>query len=138
MARLKIGQTVILHDVSGDPGSGQRVVDVAKVTAVKAAYDPGDEFNKPEHGVFLGIYIHTTALANDQSSRWGDLYVIEAGRHYDAGAGYGGQGFNPSLDYVNLNKGESAEGWLIFDVPNRHGELILTDDEHHKLATWSF
>jgi hypothetical protein len=34
-------------------------------------------------------------------------------------------GFTPTLDYVDLQEGETAEGWLLFDVPARHREVVL-------------
>jgi hypothetical protein len=43
------------------------------------------------------------------------------------------------LDYVDLNEGETAEGWLVFDVPARHGEVVLGQSfGGGKIGTWSF
>ena len=58
--------------------------------------------------------------------------------HYDADACCP-DGFTPTLDYVDLQDGETAEGWLLFDVPARHGEVVLKQSYGGgKIATWRF
>jgi hypothetical protein len=60
------------------------------------------------------------------------------GHHYDAT--FAVSGFDPALDEsVNLNDGETSEGWMVFDVPARHGELVMVDAfSNGKIAVWSF
>jgi hypothetical protein len=126
----KVGETVTLTSVD----TGEEVAQI-KVDRIKTS--SGDEYNRPERGLFLGVLVKTKALADDQSSLWGDIYVTMRGHHYDGDA-YA-DGFTPSLDYVDLNKGETAEGWLVFDVPARHGQVVLAQsDGGGKIATWSF
>jgi hypothetical protein len=127
----KVGETVTL--TSND--TGQEVVQI-RVDRVRFA--SGDEYNKPERGLFLGVYVKAKALADDQTSQWGALYVQMRGHHYDAD-GCCPEGFTPTLDYVDLNKGETSEGWLVFDVPARHGQVVLEQEfGGGKIATWSF
>jgi len=59
------------------------------------------------------------------------------GHHYDGDA-YA-EGFTPELDYVEPQAGETAEGWLVFDVPARHGQVVLSGGfDGGKLGTWAF
>jgi predicted component of type VI protein secretion system len=111
--------------------------DVLRVTVTKVETIGGEEYNTPKRGRFLGVYVKVKALADDQSSLWGDFYVSQRGHHYDPDA-YTDR-WQPTLDYVDLNEGEVSEGWLVFDVPSRHGEVVLNQSyEGGKLATWSF
>lgn len=126
----KIGQVVELSNADGP---------VADVAATKVKFSQGGEFNKPERGQFLGVYIKVKALADGQTSLWGDIYVTQRGHHYNGDACCP-DGFKPALDYNELNAGETSEGWLIFDVPARHGEIVLVNsmDDNTKIATWTF
>lgn len=128
----KVGQTAQFFDVE----TGKRSMNV-QVARVK--FTRGEEWNRPERGLFLGVYVKTRAFEDDVTSLWGDIYVTQRGHHYDGDA-YA-DGFTPALDYVNLHKGETAEGWLVFDVPAKHGQVVLASDtinEGAKLATWDF
>jgi len=108
------------------------------VLVARVKFAGGDEYNTPERGLFLGVYVKVKALADDQSSLWGDFYVTMRGHHYDADACCP-DGFKPTLDYVDLQDGETAEGWLLFDVPARHGEVVLKQSYGGgKIATWRF
>jgi hypothetical protein len=130
VASGKVGETVTLTDGTG--------TEVANVQISKVRFSSGDQYNRPDRGNFLGVYVKTKALANDQSSLWGDIYVTQRGHHYDADACCP-EGFKPELDYVTLNTGETAEGWLLFDVPAKHGEVVLANTgDNSKIATWSF
>jgi hypothetical protein len=128
---LKVGEVANLSSVD----TGEEVLDV---TVTKAETIRGEEYNEPERGRFLGIYVKVKALADDQSSLWGDFYVLQNGHHYDPD-GCCPDRFSPDLDYVDLNEGEVAEGWLVFDVPARHGQVVLEQSyDGGKLATWTF
>jgi hypothetical protein len=128
---LKVGDVANLSDVDTDE-------DILDVTITKAETINGEEYNEPERGHFLGVYVKVKALADDQSSLWGDFYVVQNGHHYDAD-GCCPDRFEPSLDYVDLNTGEVAEGWLVFDVPAKHGKVVLGQSYGGgKIATWTF
>jgi len=127
----KVGATVTL--VNTDTSAPAARVQVARVSFAR-----GDAYNKPERGLWLGVYVKVRAQADDVSSMWGDFYVQMRGHHYDAD-GCCPDGFKPTLDYVTLNTGETAEGWLVFDVPTRHGEVVLGQSSGGgKIATWTF
>ena len=50
--------------------------------------------------------------------------MLQRGHHYDPDAGCV-DAWKPDLDYVDLNEGETSEGWLTFDVPAKHGQVVL-------------
>jgi hypothetical protein len=131
VARKKVGDTATL--VSSDTNE-----EVSRVQVARVKFSTGDEFNRPERAYFLGVLIKVKALADDQNSMWGDFYVLMRGHHYDA-SGCCPEGFKPELDYVDLNDGETAEGWLIFDVPARSGRVVLGQSfGGGVIATWDF
>jgi hypothetical protein len=129
--RHRVGDAITLE--GSDTGQ-----EILRVLVARVRFAGGDEYNKPERGLFLGVYVKVKALADDQSSLWGDFYVTMRGHHYDADACCP-DGFTPTLDYVDLQEGETAEGWLLFDVPARHGEVVLKQSYGGgKIATWRF
>lgn len=129
--RHRVGDAITLEGTD----TGQEVL---RVLVARVRFAGGDEYNRPERGRFLGVYVKVKALADDQSSLWGDFYVTMRGHHYDADACCP-DGFTPTLDYVDLQEGETAEGWLLFDVPARHGEVVLKQSYGGgKIATWGF
>jgi hypothetical protein len=131
VARNKVGDTATL--VNSDTNE-----EVSRVQVDRVKFSTGDEFNQPERAYFLGVHVKVKALADDQNSMWGDFYVLMRGYHYDAG-GCCPEGFKPELDYVDLNTGETAEGWLIFDVPAKHGQVVLGQSfGGGVIGTWSF
>jgi hypothetical protein len=127
---LRVGETGTLSET--DTNREVARVLVSKVEAIR-----GEEYNEPERGWFLGVHVKVKALADDQTSLYGDFYVTMRGHHYDPDA-YA-ERWKPTLDYVDLNEGETAEGWLVFDVPARHGLVVLGQSYGGgKIATWSF
>jgi hypothetical protein len=131
VARKKVGDTATL--VNTDTNE-----EVAKVQVTKVAFSSGDEYNQPERATFLGVYVKVKALADEQSSLWGDFYVLMRGHHYDAD-GCGVDAWKPDLDYVDPNEGETAEGWMTFDVPAKHGQVVLGQSFGGGIiGTWSF
>ena len=129
-ASKRVGQAATLVESESER-------DVIRVVVDRVRFSDGDQYNRPERGNFLGVHVKVRALADDQSSLWGDFYVLMRGHHYDGDA-YA-EGFEPSLDYVDLNEGETAEGWLVFDVSARHGQVVLGQSSGGgKIATWSF
>ena len=64
------------------------------------------------------------------------LYARVGGHLYEqAIAGFA---FEPLLDPVPLNKGERTAGWAMFDVPTRHGQLVLRDLDEKTVAVWKY
>ena len=42
------------------------------------------------------------------------------------------------LDLATLDSGERASGWLVFDVPARHGQLVLRDLDKLTVGVWTY
>jgi hypothetical protein len=84
----------------------------------------------------MGAYVRARALAPEQDLI--DFYARVGGHNYNGDAIIGSTAFDPSLDPVPLNTGERASGWLVFDVPARHGQLVLRDLDGHKAGAWKY
>jgi hypothetical protein len=67
-----------------------------------------------------------------------EFYVVQKGRHYDSTCCT--EGFEPDLNtYSDLNKSESTDGWLVFDVPSEHGTLHMKEFASERIqASWTF
>ena len=85
----------------------------------------------------MGVHVEAHALADAQ-----DLFIaaLVGGREYSDLWEITWGGFDPllDLDELSLNKGERVAGWLVLDVPGRHGQLVLRNQWTHKLAVWTY
>lgn len=122
----------------GDKLTVYNQVGVAQLeaTVTQLKFSAGDEFDHPTHGVYMGANVKLRALADGQ-----DLVEITAlvgGHSYNGDAIVTSTAFDPPLDPVILDKGEQASGWLVFDVPARHGQLMMHDLDGHQLAAWKY
>lgn len=148
VARLQVGQTAQLSVVQVPVGvtgaqapkmvaniAGQKVIARMAVTRVKTS--SGDEFDKPKRGVYLGAYVKLLSLVDGLASKAnGTVYVTMRGHRYEATFA---SGFEPGYEFSDLSAGEATEGWLVFDVPARHGDVVLSDSfEGTKVVAWSF
>ncbi|MGW6200727.1 DUF4333 domain-containing protein [Kribbella sp. NPDC055110] len=124
----KIGDTVTVYD-----GSGAAQLEV---TVARLKFSPGDDVDHPEHGLYLGAYVKLHALIDQQDLT--EITALVAGRTYTGDAIVTSTTFDPPLEAAILNQGEQTTGWLIFDVPTRHGQLIIHDAAHHQLAAWNY
>jgi len=148
VAQLRVGQTAYLSVVQVPVGvtgaqapklvanvAGRKVI--ARMAVTKTKVSSGDEFDTPERGLYFGIYVKLISLIDALSSKAnGTLYVTMRGHRYEQTSA---SGFKPSYSFSELNAGEATEGWLVFDVPDRHGNVILSDSfEGTKVAVWTF
>ncbi|TCC16476.1 DUF4333 domain-containing protein [Kribbella speibonae] len=124
----KIGDKVTVYGESGDAQ--------LEVTVTRLKFSTGDEFDQPENGFFLGAYVTLRALTDQQDLI--EFTAVAGGTTYPSDAIVTSTTFDPPLDPVILNQGEQATGWLIFDVPTRHGQLTLHDANNHQLGTWKY
>ena len=83
----------------------------------------------------MGAYVTAHALADEQYV--GDIYPLVGGHVYGE-AVTGSAAFDPPLEAVTLNSGERASGWLVFDVPTRHGQLVLRDLDEQTIGIWKY
>jgi hypothetical protein len=64
--------------------------------------------------------------------------VLIGERFYEEAATFSAT-FDPSLDDLMLESGGRAAGWLVFDVPGRHGQLVLRDQRGtHTIGAWTY
>jgi Domain of unknown function (DUF4333) len=127
VATGKLGDTLTVYDEADDA--------VLEVTFTRVKFSKGDEFDQPTHGLYLGAHVKAHALADDQDLL--NLYARVGGRLYET-AITGSDAFDPQLDPVTLNKGERTAGWLVFDVPARHGQLVLRDLDDKTIGIWKY
>lgn len=108
-----------------------------QVTVTRLKFSRGDQVLQPEHGWHMGVHVEAHALADAQ-----DLFIsaLVGGREYSDLWEITWGGFGPLLDTdeLSLNKGERVAGWLVLDVPGRHGQLVLRNQWIHKVAVWTY
>jgi len=127
VATGRLGDKLTVYDEFGDAR--------LEVTVTRVRFSTGDEFEQPSRGLYMGAYVKAHALADDQYVA--GIYALVRGHLYD-GAITGSLVGNPPLEAVVLNKGERAAGWIVFDVPARHGRLELRDVEEHTVGVWKY
>lgn len=132
----------------GDPASiGQDGVEAAAViiSHVLVSSEPVDQYSEgPQNGYFVAVHVEVKATAS-LTSRFDinplDFYALSASTHYDEGDGnaYEGPHNAAELNATTLNAGESADGWLLFDLPRAHGKIVYAPNlGGHPLADWTF
>jgi hypothetical protein len=127
VATGKLGDKLTIYDEFGDA--------VLEVTFTRVKFSSGDEFDQPTHGLYMGAHVKAHALADDQDLL--NLYARVGGQLYET-AITGSDAFDPQLDPVTLNKGERTAGWSVFDVPARHGQLVLRDLDEKTVGVWKY
>ena len=126
VATGKLGDKLTVYD---DFGAAQ-----LEVTITQVKFSRGDELDRPQRGLYMGAQVKAHALADDQYLY--DLYARVGGHLYEqAIAGFA---FEPPLEPVPLNKGERTAGWALFDVPARHGQLVLRDLDDKTIGVWTY
>jgi len=127
----RVGDRVTVSDEFGDA--------LFEVAITKVKFSTGDEFEQPKHGLFMGAYVRVRALADEQIAEDIDMSALVGGHRYAGDVISDLPAFDPPLDYVVLDNGQRAAGWLVFDVPTRHGRLVLRDIiDEHQLAEWKY
>jgi hypothetical protein len=110
-----------------------------ELTVTRVKFWTGDQFDQPQHGLYMGAYVKVHALADEQDTPWEDSYALVGGHHYLGDAITGSTAFDPPLEPITLNQGEGTSGWLVFDVPARHGQLVLRDILNERtLGIWKY
>jgi hypothetical protein len=132
VAAGSIGDWVTVSDEFGDAQF--------EVTVTKVKFSGGDKFEQPQHGLFMGAYVQVRALADGQDAiAAAEMSALVGGHRYAGDVVSLLPAFDPPLDYVLLDNGQRAAGWLVFDVPARHGRLVLRDIiDEHQLAVWKY
>jgi hypothetical protein len=101
-------------------------------------FSTGDEFQRPGYGLFMGAYVQVRALEMTASASVAEMSALVGGYVHPVVVSVL-DAFDPPLDYVLLDNGQRAAGWLVFDVPARRGRLVLRDIlDGHELAVWRY
>ena len=127
VATGRLGDKLTVYDEFGDAQ--------LEVTVTRVKFTSGDEFERPRRGLYMGVHVKAHALADDQYLV--SIYARVRGHLYDP-AITGSLAFDPPLEAAMLNKGERAAGWLVFDVPARHGQLVLRNLDEQTVAIWKY
>ena len=128
VATGRIGDKLTVYDEFGNAQ--------LEVAVTRLKFSRGGEFDQPQHGLYMGAYVKARALADGQELV--DFYALVGGHHYVGDAYQGATAFDPSFFYVTLDTGERTAGWVMFDVPARHGQLVGRDLGGRKVGVWKY
>jgi hypothetical protein len=138
---LAVGQAATLQDTNSGQTIGTLTVESANVTTQSA----DGSGTAPANGYY--IVVHVKAAADSAyTSGWSvnesDFYDLTGGSHYSNGNGNAFSALTSaqanSLS-AQLAAGESTDGWLSFDVPSRHGEIVYAPNSNGQpIAEWSY
>jgi hypothetical protein len=127
----RVGERLTVYDEAGNA--------LLELTVTRLKFWAGDQVDQPEHGLYMGAYVKVHALVDEQDAPWQDSYALVGGRRYLGDAFTVSTAFEPPLDPMSLNQGEGTSGWLVFDVPARHGQLVLRDILNERtLGRWKY
>ena len=129
VAAGKIGDKLTVYNRFGDAQ--------LEVTFTRVKFTRGDVFDRPQHGLYMGAFVKAHALADDQDLLDLNVYARAGGRLYEQAIPIS-DAFDPWFSGDYLFRGERASGWLVFDVPARHGQLVLRDLHKRTVATWKY
>ena len=139
---LAVGQTETLVDPSSNAPLGTVTVESATVTT-RPAQSYG---TRPANGYFVVVHAKATA---DPSCTDGweiaepEFYALVRGTRYDPGNGYAIMALTDAQSTAGLSAvlaaGETARGWMAFDVPSRHGYIVYAPNPNGQpVAEWKY
>jgi hypothetical protein len=137
-AELQLGDTAL---ISQDGTDGANIVLTTRVVSSQ----PADQYSDgPQNGYFVAVRVRVNAV-NGLTSGFNinplDFYALSDSIHFDEGDGnaYEGPHNAAELTATTLNAGESASGWLLFDLPSPHGKIVYSPNlDGQPLAYWKF
>ncbi|HTE69339.1 MAG TPA: hypothetical protein VK942_11365 [Actinomycetes bacterium] len=134
----RVGQTLEMTDGFGDTVAEVTVGGPTSPSRHRGVrFSTGGEYDTPKHGLYLGVWVKVKAFQDGVETVYGDLHVVQGGKHYPGDACCP-DGFKPTLDYATLSKGETSEGWVIFDLRSRKGEIVIANYDGKRLGAWRF
>ena len=139
---LALGQAEALTDPSSNAAAGTVTVESATVTT-RPAQSYG---TRPANGYFVVVHAKATA---DPSCTDGweiaepEFYALVRGTRYDPGNGYAIMALTDAQSTAGLSAvlaaGETARGWMAFDVPSRHGYIVYAPNPNGQpVAEWKY
>jgi hypothetical protein len=142
------GPVMMTPGQSETVGMGNTPVGTVTVESITATTEPADpSFGQaPANGYYVIVRVKDTA---DPSYTGGwdvnelDFYALAGGSHYDPGDGNAYEALSDSQSNADITStlaaGETAKGWLAFDVPSRHGRIVYAPNLNGQpLAEWSY
>jgi hypothetical protein len=139
---LALGQTETLADPSSNAAIGTVTVESATVTT-RPAQSYGDG---PANGYFVVVQVKATADPS-YTDGWEigepDFYALVRGTHYDPGNGHAIMALTDAQSTADITTvlaaGETARGWMAFDVPSRHGYIVYApNSDGQPVAEWKY
>jgi hypothetical protein len=108
---------------------------VARISVGAAREPAGDEGIQPRRGHWAVFEVEVDALRDDVTTP--DFYVVADGHRYDRSFRAPG---DPAMlrPFVTLQKGERQDGTVAFDLPARHGRLVVPGTDGKPQAIWTF
>ena len=140
-AMLAVGDTETLGDDS-DNTIGTVTVESVHVTTWPAqAYGSG-----PANGYFVVVHVKATAdpaYSDGFNINELDFYDLTRGQHYDSSSGNAYDALSDRQANADITAtlaaGETASGWMAFDVPSRHGKIVYSpNSDGQPVAEWSY
>lgn len=135
---LRLGHSALINQ---DGTDGATVT----LTTRSIASQPADQFSDgPQNGYFVAVRVKVNAvdgLTSGFNINPLDFYALTGSDHYDEGDGnaYEGPHSEAELNATTLNAGETATGWLLFDLPSPHGKVVYAPNlAGQPLASWAF
>jgi hypothetical protein len=138
---LSVGQSEQLQDTNSGAAIGTLTVESAQVTTQSA----DGSGNAPVNGYYVVVYVKAAADPS-YTSGWlvgeSDFYNLVNSQHYDNGNGNSfdalTSGQANSLE-TTLAAGETTDGWLSFDAPSRHGEIVYAPNSNGQpIVEWAY
>jgi hypothetical protein len=141
--QVTMGQPITISDTSANTTEGTVTVMSASVGTQPADPTYG---SAPANGYYVVVHVSATA---DNSYTTGfsinalDFYAKSAGQHFDEGNGNAFQALSNGQQNqditATLAAGETATGYLAFDVPRPHGFIVYAPNfQGQPLAEWAY
>lgn len=141
-AMLSVGDSETLGDNSNTT-IGTVTVDSVHVTTQPADPQFG---SRPANGYYVIVHVKATAdpaYTDGFNINELDFYDLTADSHYGPGNGNAYNALTDSQSNADLTTtlaaGETATGWMAFDVPSRHGAIVYSpNSDGQPIAEWSY
>ena len=140
--QLTAGQTETLTKTADGTAVGTVTVAKQAVTTY-----PADSYGEaPANGYYVIVKVTAAADAANHDGWFVsplDFHAVVHGQHYDEGNGHAYEALTSAQSGQDLSStlsaGETATGYLAFDVPKAHGTIVYApNSDGQPLAVWSY
>jgi hypothetical protein len=135
------------QDEAVSVGSSSQTAATITVESITVTTQPAQSYGSaPANGYYVVVHVKATA---DPSYTGGfginslDFYDLVSGTHYSQGNGNASDALSDSQSNeditATLAAGETSTGWLAFDVPRAHGDIVYAPNSNGQpLAEWTY